>query len=311
MAGILDKVDQRTQLAGHNRLELLLFRLGGRQLFAMNVFKIREVVQCPPLTQLPESHPAIRGVAHMRDITIPVMDLAMAIRRPPLDGLDQCSVIVSEYNRQVQGFLVSGIERIVNITWKDVLPPPSGSGGQSYITAVTRHEDQIIQIIDVEKIMSEVMGEAPDVSDETRARVRHRDGLPRRILVADDSCVARNQVQRTLEAIGYECLLANNGREALDTVRALAAEGPIHQQLAMVISDVEMPEMDGYTLTTELRRDERTRDLYVMLHSSLSGVFNYNMVESVGANKFIAKFDADALADGIMQALEEIVETAA
>jgi two-component system chemotaxis response regulator CheV len=125
-------------------------------------------------------------------------------------------------------------------------------------------------------------------------------------MVADDSVVARNQVKRTLEQIGYEAVLAKSGKDALEQMQEMAAQGPINEQIALVISDIEMPEMDGYTLTTELRKDPALKDLYIMLHTSLSGVFNNAMVEKVGANRFIAKFDADELATSVMQAIDDL-----
>ncbi|MCB1726817.1 MAG: purine-binding chemotaxis protein CheW, partial [Gammaproteobacteria bacterium] len=117
MAGVLDGVDMRTKLAGHNRLELLLFRLGGRQRFGINVFKVQEVIQCPPLTVVPQSHPVVLGIANMRGKTIAIMDLAMAIGAPALGDPRDRFVIVTEYNRKVQGFLVDSVDRIVNMNW--------------------------------------------------------------------------------------------------------------------------------------------------------------------------------------------------
>jgi len=305
MAGLMDAVDQRTQLAGHNRLELLLFTLGGQQIFALNVFKIKEVVHCPTLNNMPASHPAICGVTNMRGITIPVLDMARAIGGRSQEMSKESIVIVTEYNRKINGFLVSGVDRIVNMNWTDILPPPAGTA-RSYVTAVTRIEDKIVEIIDVEKIMYEVMGQAADVSDEVLDKLVQTKGVSNTIMVVDDSSVARNQIVRTLKLLEFECLVANNGREALTMLQNMSKEGPLDQQLALVISDVEMPDMDGYTLTTEIRKDPMLNKLYVMLHTSLSGVFNNAMVESVGANKFISKFDADELATGIMTAIDEI-----
>ncbi len=310
MAGLLDSVDQRTRLAGHNRLELLLFRVGGSQLFGINVFKVQEVVQCPPLTRLPNANPVVRGVAHMRGKTIPVIDLAMAIGRAPVADLQTCYVIVTEYNRRIQGFLVGAVDRIVNMNWEEILPPPKGSAMRSYLTAVTRVDNKLVEIIDVEKVLSEVIGTQGDISEDVRAGLGSRENV-RRILVVDDSSVARNQVKRTLQQLGFDCVLARNGREALDMLQNWASEGAIFDNVSMVISDVEMPEMDGYTLTTELRKDPRLNQLYVLLHTSLSGVFNNAMVEKVGANKFIAKFDPDELATGVTAALDELSGAAA
>ncbi|RJQ45332.1 MAG: chemotaxis signal transduction protein CheV [Gammaproteobacteria bacterium] len=300
MASVMEGVNQRTQLAGHNRLELLLFRLNGKQRFGINVFKVQEVIQCPPLTRVPKSHSMVRGVAHMRGKTIPVLDLSAAIGGRPLADCAGCYVIITEYNRSVQGFLVGGVERIINMKWQDILPPPKGSGANSYMTAVTNLDGELVEIIDVEKVLAEVSGIKMEVS---QALVQDSAGKQanRNVLVVDDSGVARKQVARTLEQIGIACTVANDGREALEQLQRWAAEGaPITERLLMVISDIEMPEMDGYTLTTEIRRDERLKDLRVLLHSSLSGVFNTALVKKVGADQFLPKFSADELAKAVL-----------
>lgn len=311
MASLLDSVDQRTRLAGHNRMELLLFRMGGSQMFGINVFKVQEVIQCPSLTRVPNAHPVVCGIANMRGKTLPVLDLAMAVGKTPVEDPSQCYVIITEYNRRVQGFLVGSVDRIININWDSILPPPQGAGITSYLTAVTKVDEKLVEIIDVEKVLSEVVGQTVEISDEIREVVAQKEEQPVHILVVDDSSVARNQVKRTLEQVGFSCTLAKNGAEALALLQAWAEEGPIYERIAMMISDIEMPEMDGYTLTAAVRRDPRLKDLYVLLHTSLSGVFNNAMVEKVGADRFIAKFNPDELAGGVMASIEAIKTGAA
>ncbi|MFM4774405.1 chemotaxis protein CheV [Aeromonas veronii] len=303
MASILDSVNQRTQLVGQNRLELLLFRLNGRQRFGINVFKVREVLQCPPLTVMPKLNSCIRGVAHIRGQTISVIDLSMAVGKRPIDDLSKCFIIISEYNRSIQGFLVHSVERIINMNWESILPPPKGAGRINYMTAVTEVDGELVEILDVERILNEISPVATDVSEElVQASVDHPT-LGRPVLVADDSSVARKQVQRALEAIGVECVLAKDGREALNMLLEMTQNGPIKDQVALVISDIEMPEMDGYTFTAEIRNNPNLKDLHVILHTSLSGVFNQAMVQKVGANNFIAKFQPDELAKAVQNAL--------
>ena len=128
MAGVMDSVNQRTQLVGQNRLELLLFRLDGNQLYGINVFKVKEVLQCPKLTIMPKSSPVVRGVANIRGGTIPILDLAMATGRVGLDDLKNSFVIITEYNTKVQGFLVRSVERIVNMNWKRFIRHPRARG---------------------------------------------------------------------------------------------------------------------------------------------------------------------------------------
>ena len=308
MSGILANVDMRTQLAGHNRLELLLFRLSGKQLFGINVFKVQEVIQCPPLTTIPKSNRIIRGIAHMRGKTIPVMDLSMAIGGPVQSQVEGRFVVVTEYNCTTQGFLVNGVHRIVNMNWEEILPPPNGVGRSHYLTAVTRVDDELVEIIDVEKVLAEVIGTRDTVSSELLESAREGEDteLPLHVLVADDSSVARNQIKRTLDQLGVSCTLARDGREALDQLQAWAEEGgpAVTERIFMVISDVEMPEMDGYTFTTSVRNDSRLKDLYILLHTSLSGVFNNAMVQKVGANEFIAKFQPDILAGAVLKQMK-------
>lgn len=295
MSSVMDKVDQRTKMAGENRLELLLFNLGGKQHFGINVFKVQEVIRCPALTSIPHAHAIMKGLAHLRGKTIPVLDLAMAIGKPALQNINESYVIISEYNRSTQGFLVNGVDKIVNINWDDVQAPPKGLGNDNYMTAVTRIDEELIEIIDVEKILAEMVGVVTELQSE---RSEFQDKRALRILVADDSSVARNQMKRTLDQIGLEVTLANNGKEALTLLQNSVADGQsISETFDVLISDVEMPEMDGYTLTKTIRADDRLKDLPVMLHTSLSGSFNDKMVASVGADRFVPKFRAEEFAD--------------
>lgn len=307
MPSMMDGVDQRTQLVGQNRLEMLLFRLGTKQQFGINVFKVREAIPCPPLTKIPNSHPVICGVAHIRGETISIFDLAMGIGGRPVEDPSKNFVIITEYNRSVQGFLVSNIERIVNTTWADILPPPTATGRNNYMTAITRIDDEIIEIIDVEKVMSEVVGADDMVSSDLVENYASQNAEFRpHILVADDSSVARNQVKRTMEQVGIDTTIVRDGKEALDQLKAWADEGiDVKNHIAMLVSDIEMPEMDGYTLTIEIRKDPRLQDIKILLHSSMSGTFNNNMVEKVGADKFIPKFSPDDLANTVQELLDE------
>lgn len=304
MAGILDGVNQRTQLVGKNRLELLLFRLGVRQRYAINVFKVREVIPCPKLKRLPDSHPNVVGIGNMRGQTIPVIDLSSALGYPPIRDLDTAFVIITEFNRYVQGFLVTEVDRILNCNWEEIMPPPKGTERGSYLTAITNVEGELIEIVDVEKVLEEVVGSVKDVSDEIKEKVSTESNILRRVLVADDSLVARNQVKRALGQVDIDCVLVNDGREALDQLKAWAKEGRLYDEISLVISDIEMPEMDGYTLASEIRNDPDLKDLYVIMHSSLSGVFNTAMVEKVGADEFLPKFKADELAMAVMDKLQ-------
>ncbi|GMQ47236.1 chemotaxis protein CheV [Vibrio sp. 10N] len=308
MTGILDSVNQRTQLVGQNRLELLTFRLMGRQRYGINVFKVKEVLQCPKLTRMPNLNPLVKGVAHIRGQTISVIDLSLAVGGRPTTDIENCFVVISEFNRSVQGFLVSSVERIINMHWESILPPPEGAGKENYLTAVTNIDNELVEILDVEKILAEIspVRETMDhrIADEIAvAEQKKQKPMVKRIMIADDSAVARKQVQRAIESIGFEAILVKDGKEAYNKLVEMAAEGNIHDQISLLISDIEMPEMDGYTLTAEVRRHAELKDLHIILHTSLSGVFNQAMVERVGANEFIAKFNPEELGGAVKAAV--------
>lgn len=300
---LLNRIDQRTRLAGHNRLALLLFRLGGRQLFGVNVFKVQEVLRRPPLFHVPHSPPQVLGAADVRGRTVPVIDLGVAIRHPESTGTEPGYLVVTEFNRSVQGFLVGAVDRIVNIAVEDILPPPEIAHETQHLTAITRHNGELIQILDVEKVLADVMKLPQEVSSKLTLPPECRGAS---VLVVDDSRVARSQIQRVLEQLGVNALLLPDGRQALEHLKAMAGQGvKPAEHYAMVISDIEMPSMDGYTLTTEIRRDPRLADLFVLLHTSLSGIFNNAMVQRVGANAFVAKYSPDDLAERVMERLLE------
>ena len=308
MTGILDSVNQRTQLVGQNRLELLTFRLMGRQRYGINVFKVKEVLQCPKLTSMPNLHPLVKGVAHIRGHTVSVIDLSLAIGGRPTTDIEKCFVVIAEFNRTIQAFLVTSVERIINMHWEAILPPPDGAGKANYLTAVTNIDNELVEILDVEKILAEIapVDETMDSTiGEEIAQAEQEKAIVRRILIADDSTVARKQVERAITSIGFEVVSVKDGKEAYNKLLEMAQEGSIYDQISLVISDIEMPEMDGYTLTAEIRRNADLKNLYVILHSSLSGVFNQAMVERVGANTFIAKFNPDELGNAVKSALTQ------
>ncbi len=316
---LLDRIDQRTRLAGHNRLALLLFRLGGRQVFGVNVFKVQEVLRRPHLFRVPGLPAQFAGVADVRGRSVPVLDLGLAIGHPERDagGADAASdqalpgyLVVTEFNRSVQGFLVSEVERIVNIAVADIHPPPDLGVDGSYLTAVTRFQGELIQIIDVESVLADISQARMD-ADLSPEYALPEGAPPMQVLVVDDSRVARQQIRSVLDQLGVGVTLLSDGRQALDHLLQLHAAGePPSQRYALVVSDIEMPAMDGYTLTTEIRRHPGLADLFVLLHTSLSGVFNTSMVQSVGADAFVAKYSPHDLADEVLKRLHEVAEAA-
>ncbi|GLS91997.1 chemotaxis protein CheW [Psychromonas marina] len=310
MVSLLDTVDQRTNLVGENRLELLLFQLQNRQLFALNVFKVKEVVKLPHLNKMPNSHPKVSGVANIRGQSIPVINLRDAIGLRPIATDEECNLIITEYNRTIQGFLVGKVDRIVNMTWGEIMHPPSSVGRNHYLTAITKLKkegrEELVEIIDVEKVLAEIIEYDASISagilDE--AIVDKLVGV--KILHADDSSTARTQVEATLAPLGIEIISAENGLQALEILKSWIAQGKcVEDEILMLITDAEMPVMDGYKLTSEVRADPAMADLHIVLNTSLSGSFNQAMVEKVGCNKLLSKFQPDRLVEVVQDKLKQ------
>jgi len=305
MAKVLDSVDQRTKLVGENRLELLLFRINATQVFAINVFKVKEVIDLPPLSSLFGSHRHISGIVNIRGSSVPVIDLRGAIGYSAMPNEQDRNLIITEYNRSIQCFMVGKVERIVNMTWSDILPPPASAGKNNYLTAICRVElgdgVKMVSIIDVEKVLAEILNYDIKLSEGVLDDDLAKEMVGRKILIADDSSTARRQIRETLEPLGIEILEVSDGLQALRLLQGWCdSEKSVHDEILLLITDAEMPEMDGYKLTSEIRSDKRMSDLYIALHTSLSGSFNEAMVEKVGCDRFIPKFQPDLLV-GLVQ----------
>ena len=301
-----------------NRMELLLFTIRGKQLFGINVFKVREVIRTPAISNVPKSDSRVVGVSDIRGNTMPMIDLAKALGLEPVnpENYGNTLTIVTEFNSSIQGFLVEDVDRIVHLRWEDILPPPDSLQNVNYLTGITRAQEQIVQIVDVEKVLEEVSGNTNEMSDEFLAHNAEKTkGKGYFILGADDSTVARTKLKGVMEKLGISYKIVNNGKLALDYLLKCADEAeqgiapPVSERILMVISDIEMPEMDGYTLTSSIRKDERLKDLFVVLNSSLSGGFNETLTSKVGANKFFSKWHSDELAATIVKRIEELSAT--
>ena len=201
----------------------------------------------------------------------------------------------------MQGFLVGGVDRIININWEEILPPPKGTGRDAYLTAVTEIDKELVEIIDVERILADITPVNTDISEEVANQPINVAKENLTILVTDDSAVARGQIKRALQSLEIPMEIKKNGKEALDWLKEKAqeVEGDVHPHVPVLVSDVEMPVMDGYTLTAEIKADPKLAGVHVILHTSLSGVFNQAMVKKVGADDFIAKFHPDELATAV------------
>ena len=309
MSGILDSVNLRTQMVGQNRLELLLFGLETSQRFGINVFKVREVLQCPSLTEVPRQTSAIKGMAHIRGETIPVLDLSEAVGREsiPQEERSKCFLIVVEYNRRTLAFLVRQVDRILNTQWDQITAPPAEIGVENYLTAIFEYEGELVEIIDVEQILADLYPPSTEVSKDVADDDVRSQATQHHVLIVDDSSVARTQMRKSLEGLGLKVTAANNGRIAWELLSDIVSKGlNINEVFLMMISDIEMPEMDGYTLTSHIRGDERTKGMHVILHTSLSGGFNVSMVKKVGADGFLAKFNPDDLASAVVSRLRAV-----
>jgi two-component system chemotaxis response regulator CheV len=287
--------------------------LNSRQVFAINVFKVREVIKVPPLTKMPGSHHHITGVASLRGVSVPVIDLRAAIGFPPsrLDNQEE-NLIITEYNRTVQGFLVGQVRNIINTAWTEIQPPPKTAGRANYLTAITQIKDskgsEIVEIIDVEKVLAQIIDYDISISEGVLDNNLVNEMVGRNVLIVDDSSTARSQVKGTLSQLGLNIIECRDGLEALNLLKSWSDEGKnVVEELLLMITDAEMPEMDGYKLTHEVRSDPRMKDLYITLNTSLSGSFNEAMVEKVGCDRFISKFQPDLLVEVAQDRLRDIL----
>lgn len=296
---LLDSVERHTQLAGHNRVAMLLFRLGDAQLFGINVFKVREVLRRPPLERMPGAHELVAGSCDYRGQTIAVVDLAAAAGYPPLRDVASAHLMVTEFNRTVQGFLVADLQHMVHCDGASMAAPDASLGFGARVNAITRVDGALIAVLDVEQVLAGIKGPADELSAHMQRVAGDHAMASRRVLIADDSLVARRQLEALFRQMNIECILVDDGKAALERLLAMA-EGDDSQRVNLVVSDIEMPYMDGYALTRAIRETPSLRRLKVLLHSSISGVFNEAMVKEVAADRFVAKFQPDQLAQAVL-----------
>jgi len=303
---LLDAVDARTKLAGSNRMEILLFSLGTSEVFGINVFKVREVSKAPFITKSPNMPLGVEGLISLRGNVIPVLSLAkvIGIARPgqPLGG----SMMVTEYSKRTLGFLVQEVDRIIRVDWDKVRQPDNMlATSNSFITAITDLPDgKLVSILDVETILAQTFGEAP-----VGVIAPIEKGAEVNVFFVDDSAVARKKIAEVMDKLGVHHKHALNGLEAWTRLEGMAAHA--HQQkrhlcdeLTMILVDAEMPEMDGYVLTRNIKSDPRFDGIPVVMHSSLSSEANRSMGKSVGVDAYVAKFDAEVLADTLRPYLQ-------
>lgn len=302
---LLDSVDARTRLAGSNKMEILLFSLGTREIFGINVFKVREVGRTPHITKTPNMPRGVEGLISLRGNVIPVLSLAPFIHTTPQLGLGK-TMMVAEYSKRTLGFLVDEVDRIIRVDWERVKAPESVlSANQGLITAVIELEGGgLVSILDVEQILANAFGEVMIV-DIPPARVDPETS----VFFADDSVVARRKISEVLDKLGVRHKYATNGVEAWTRLQGIATHAlqmgrNIRDDVRLILVDAEMPEMDGYVLTKNIKSDPRFEGVPVVMHSSLSSEANRAMGKSVGVDAYVAKFDAEALADTLRPLIE-------
>ncbi|PRC91176.1 chemotaxis protein [Solimicrobium silvestre] len=317
MSSIQQEIDERTNLTASNKFELLLFRLGvakhtsHAELFGINVFKVREIVAMPSITEVAGAVENMLGVVNLRGQIIPVIDLPTVVGCVPSSGLN--ILLVTEYARSTQGFAVESVEEIVRLDWGQVLSAESSSVA-GMVTSIARLDGDIAntrlaQVLDVEQILRSIQPEEPEIDAKT---VGPTLLLPpgTLILAADDSHMARTLIERGLTAMGAPFIMTKTGKECWEKLQALSneleAQGKtIHDKVALVLTDLEMPEMDGFTLTRKIKHDTRFQSLPVVIHSSLTGSTNEEHVKNVGADAYVAKFVAEELAATIRKVLSD------
>ncbi len=315
MQTIQQEIDERTNLTSSNKLELLLFRLGHdavldrTELFGINVFKIREIIPMPQITAMAGSSQHMMGMIDLRGQILPVIDLPGVAGCTPKTGLN--ILLITEYARTTQAFAVESVEDIVRLDWKQVLSA-EGNAANGMVTSIARitgdNGDQLAQVLDVETILRQVMPPTePDVNPDTIGpEVTLKPGSV--ILAADDSLVARTMIEEGLAAMGLPYIMCKTGKEAWDqlqaiSVKAQAENKAVIDKIALVLTDLEMPEMDGFTLTRNIKQDPRFSAIPVVIHSSLTGTANEAHVKKVGADAYVAKFVAEDLANALRKAL--------
>lgn len=297
MSSAIDEAVQRTSLSLSNQMEMLVFRLTDRQFYGINVFKIIEIIECPKrIDRTPHSHPAVIGVIDFRGKAIAAIDLSLAVGLPAKDFSDELAyVIICEYNRQLTAFIIQSPETLMTRSWSDI-HKPRGVNAKSLVAIAYNDDNEAVMLLDIETILAEVVG-LRQAAETPAAMAANLDWPSLRILLVDDSRTALLLLQSLLDRLGCKHTATQSADQALDFLNSgLENNKP---PVDLVISDIEMPGMDGFTLTRTIRENPAFGDLKIMLHSSMSNPTNQIKAKQVGANEFVAKFDPGFLAERI------------
>lgn len=290
-------IDERANLAGTNKMEILLFSLGSDEKFGINVFKVKEVSQAGKITRTPNMPHGVDGIVSLRGHVMPVLNLA---RFMGITGDHQATpktMMVAEYNTHVLGFLIESVDRIIRVDWDKVRPTEGMMTKQgALITAITELPDgSLVSLLDVEQILSDAFGEAIVGNVDPV-----ENGHELCVFFVDDSMVARRKIGEVLDKMCVKHMQTNSGREALERLKMMAdtaqsSGAPLHDQIQVILTDAEMPEMDGYVLTQHIKSDPRFDGIPVVMHSSLSSDANKAMGKKVGVDYYVSKFDSAIL----------------
>ena len=305
--------DKRSNATSNSMFELLLFRLGQpsgnskHELFGINVFKVREIMVMPEITSMVNAGPNVMGIANVRGQLIPVVNLPQIVGCTPSKGMG--ILLVTEFARTTQAFAVEEVVEIVRLDWKQALSAEGTGGG--LVTSLARLDgdkegSRLAQVLDVEQILRDVF---PDQHHSFREdTVMPKGSIPPGsvILAADDSAVARMMIEQALKAMNIPVIMTKSGKEAWEKLASMQAQAqaqgiPIRDKVALVLTDLEMPEMDGFTLTRNIKDDPRFAGIPVMIHSSLSGTATENHAKSAGADAYVGKFVAEELGSKILE----------
>lgn len=315
MSTALHEIDERTNLTANNKFELLLFRLGEapganqRELFGINVFKVREILVMPNITEIANAPPYVMGIANIRGQVITVINLPKVVGCKPSKGTS--ILLVTEFARSTQAFAVEEVNEIARLDWNQVIAA-DGKGG-NLVTSIARLDgdkegSRLAQVLDVEQILRDVLPSSCGYIMPENIGNKIRLPAGKVILAADDSPLARSMIENALKALDVPYVMTKTGLEAWTKIQSMSdiaeAEGKtIQDKVALVLTDLEMPEMDGFMLTRNVKNDQRFNSIPVIIHSSLTGEANENHVKSVGADAYVAKFVAEELADAMRKVL--------
>jgi len=297
MSSSIEEAVQRTSLSMSNQMEMLIFRLTDQQSYGINVFKIIEILECPNrIDRVPHSHPAVRGVIDFRGKAITVIDLSQALGLAAKNfTVERAYLIICEYNQMLTAFIIDSPESLMTRSWSDI-HKPKGVSAKSLVALAYNDDNEAVLLLDIETVLAEVVG----LDRGTEGAFLCRDNLnwaSLHILLVDDSRTALLLLQSLLDTLGCRHTSMMTAAQALDFLNT--SEQGCPPRIDLVISDIEMPGMDGFTLTRTIRENPAHRDLKIMLHSSMSNPTNQIKAKQAGANDFVAKFDPIFLSERI------------